>query len=98
MTLRFVTSQELEEDADMRSRVALFKDKQAAAGRAARPAPSVAATDDDDGDFPEVPLEELLDDLAGLQLDEAEEEAAIAAAAAAGELDGGDSGAEDMTE
>mmetsp|Transcript_18620 Transcript_18620/g.56214 ORF Transcript_18620/g.56214 Transcript_18620/m.56214 type:complete len:550 (+) Transcript_18620:224-1873(+) len=90
--------QELEEDADMRSRVALFKDKQAAAGRAARPAPSVAATDDDDGDFPEVPLEELLDDLAGLQLDEAEEEAAIAAAAAAGELDGGDSGAEDMTE
>ena len=46
--------QELEEDADMRSRVALFKDAQLAAGRAARPPPSVAATDDDDGDFPEV--------------------------------------------
>ena len=49
-------------------------------------------------------MEELLDDLAGLQLDEAEEEAATAAAAAAGE-DGGPadaggshSGAEDMAE
>ena len=86
----------------MRSRVALFKDKQAAAGRAAQPAGSTAATSDDGGDFPEVPLEELLDDLAGLQLDEGEEEAAAAAAAAAAaQQDGADassSGAEDMAE
>ena len=83
----------------MRSRVALFKDKQAAAGRVAQPAASTAATSDDGGDFPEVPLEELLDDLAGLQLDEGEEEAAAAAAAA--QQDGADassSGAEDMAE
>lgn len=49
--------QELEEDPDMRSRVALFKDQQAALARAAKVAPSVAGTEDDDGDFPEVRLQ-----------------------------------------
>lgn len=63
--------QELEEDPDMRSRVALFKDQQALASKAM---PSIAATDDyDDDDFPEVPVDELLENLAGLQLNEADE-------------------------
>ena len=34
--------------------------------------PHTDMTDDEDGDLPEVPLEELLDDLAALQLEDEE--------------------------
>ena len=57
--------EELEEDPDMRSRVALYKDTEATEGKA-------GGGDDDDSesedDLPQVPLEELLDDLAAMQL------------------------------
>eukprot|EP00887_Chlorella_sp_A99_P002026 scaffold18.g2026.t1 len=69
--------EELEEDADMRSRVALYKDPAAAeAGASDRRTPSeMADTEDEDGDLPQVPLEELLDDLAALDLaDETEDD------------------------
>ena len=64
--------EELEEDPEMRSRIALYRDEEAIAARAARAAQAVAGTADDDddlddedeGDVPEVPLEELLDALA----------------------------------
>lgn len=89
--------QDLEEDADMRSRVALFKDQQAqeAAAARAQQAASAAATSDDD-DFPEVPLEELLDNLAGLNLDEADEAARAAPESHAGAADSTDGSAADM--
>ncbi|PSC72831.1 60S ribosomal export NMD3-like [Micractinium conductrix] len=66
--------QELEEDADMRARVALYKDP-AFNPAAAAPAPAggMADSDEEDGDVPQVPLEELLEDLAALGLDEGEE-------------------------
>lgn len=64
--------QELEEDPELRAKMALYRDPNydpvAEAERRA-----AAMTDDEDGDVPEVPLEELLDDLAGLQLDEEEQ-------------------------
>ncbi len=67
--------QELEEDPELRAKMALYRDPAynpvAEAERRA-----AAMTDDEDGDVPEVPLEELLDDLAGLQLDEEEQEGA----------------------
>ena len=60
--------QELEEDPEMRSKVALYKDS------AHRPAPAQdidAMTEgDDEDDLPEIPLEELLDDMNALQLEE----------------------------
>jgi nonsense-mediated mRNA decay protein 3 len=55
----------------MRAKVAIYKDPAAQA----RP---IAATDDDDDDgdsIPEVPLEELLDDLAAMQLEDGEGDA-----------------------
>lgn len=65
--------QELEEDPELRSKVALYRDPAydpvAEAERRA-----AAMTDDEDGDLPEVPLEELLDDLAAMQLEEDEED------------------------
>ena len=64
--------QELEEDPEMRAKMALYRDPAynpvAEAERRA-----AAMTDDEDGDVPEVPLEELLDDLAGMHLDEDEQ-------------------------
>ncbi|CAL8460889.1 g420 [Coccomyxa elongata] len=64
--------QELEEDPEMRAKMALYRDPAydpvAEAERRA-----AAMTDDEEGDVPEVPLEELLDDLAGLQLEEDEQ-------------------------
>lgn len=68
--------QELEEDPDMRARVALYKDKQALemlqAPQAAPPsgmASNAGDSDEDDGEgLPQVPLEELLDDLEALTL------------------------------
>ena len=68
--------QELEEDPEMRSRVALYKDP------AHKPAPvqdSDAMTDgDDDGDdLPDIPLEELLDDMNALQLQETDEASVV---------------------
>ena len=60
--------QELEEDPEMRSKVALYKDS------AHRPAPAQdmdAMTEGvDEDDLPEIPLEELLDDMNALQLEE----------------------------
>lgn len=69
--------QELEEDPDMRARVALYRDpnyQAASAAAAPRQQAAMSDTDEEDGDVPEVPLEELLDDLAALGLDEDEEE------------------------
>lgn len=56
----------------MRSKMALYKDPRydPAADAQARDS---AMTDDDEGDIPEVPLEELLDDLTALHIDEDEE-------------------------
>lgn len=68
--------EELEEDPDMRARVALYRNPEAAAAGAA--AAAVAATmsqqvsDSDEDEVPEVPLEELLDDLAAMQLEDEE--------------------------
>jgi nonsense-mediated mRNA decay protein 3 len=58
--------EELEEDPDMRSRVAIY--------RSSNPEhhhePMQHDDDDSDGDLPEIPLEELLDDLAAMQIEE----------------------------
>ena len=69
-----VLLQELEEDPEMRSKVALYRDP--AYNPAAAPPHGMADSDDDeDGEgVPQVPLEELLDDLAALGLEEEEEE------------------------
>lgn len=62
-------TQELEEDPELRAKVALYRDPDydAAAAAAAR---ENAMTDDDDEDdgLLDVPLEELLDDLAALSV------------------------------
>ena len=60
--------QELEEDPEMRSRVALYKDPAHKPG----PAPDMDAMTDggDEDDLPEIPLDELLDDMNALQLEE----------------------------
>eukprot|EP00798_Chlamydomonas_sp_ICE-L_P016520 gene16520-22747_t len=75
--------QELEEDPELRARVNLFRDAenierlaQIAAKAAAKPAgleDDMDDSDSDDDDLPEVPLEELLDDLAELMMNEREE-------------------------
>jgi len=65
--------QELEEDPDLRARVALFRDPAAAAAAGAPPRGVAPMADDgssSDGDVPEVPLEELLEDLEGLDIDD----------------------------
>jgi nonsense-mediated mRNA decay protein 3 len=62
--------EELEEDADLRSRIAIYKDSQAAV--MAKHAMEHDQSDSDN-DLPEIPLEELLDDLAAMQLDEEEQ-------------------------
>lgn len=64
--------QELEEDPEMRSKMALYRDPDYDHAGDAKLQDS-AMTDDEDGDMPEVPLEELLDDLTALHLDEEEE-------------------------
>jgi nonsense-mediated mRNA decay protein 3 len=58
--------EELEEDADLRSRIAIYKDSQAAimAGNSM----DHDQSDSEEDDLPEIPLEELLDDLAAMQL------------------------------
>lgn len=61
--------QELEEDPEMRSRVALYKDP-AHNPAAARQADAMTDGDDDEDDLPEIPLDELLDDMNALQLEE----------------------------
>ena len=68
-----VTAQELEEDPEMRSKVALYKDS------AHKPAPTQGSDimtdgDEDEDDLPDIPLEELLDDMNALQLEENEQE------------------------
>eukprot|EP00198_Chlamydomonas_reinhardtii_P011820 XP_001701157.1 predicted protein [Chlamydomonas reinhardtii] len=78
--------QELEEDADMRARINIYKDAQGLAQ-------GEDEEDDDDEDLPQIPLEELLDDLEGLALDpdaDGEEEdpsAGQASGAGAGDMD-----------
>jgi nonsense-mediated mRNA decay protein 3 len=72
--------EELEEDADLRSRIAIYKDSQAAAAAAAAANSAMEhdgmgdhsdGDDGDDGDdLPEIPLEELLDDLAAMHIQE----------------------------
>ena len=73
--------EELEEDPDMRARVALYRNPEAAAAgaaaaaaaKAAAAAASMAPSEYSDGDdVPEVPLEELLDDLAAMQIEDAD--------------------------
>lgn len=80
--------QDLEEDADMRARINLYKDPEALALLAAQQQQGAAAAprgldemadaddeaDDDEDDVPEVPLDELLDDLEALGLEGGEEE------------------------
>ena len=56
----------------MRSKMALYRDPDYDHAGDAKLQDS-AMTDDEDGDMPEVPLEELLDDLTALHLDEEEE-------------------------
>ena len=63
--------QELEEDPEMRSKMALYRDPGYNPAADAQLRDS-AMTDDDEGDLPEVPLEELLDDLTALHIDEDE--------------------------
>jgi len=64
--------EEIEEDADLRARVALFKrgaDAAAAVAAAAAAAPSVMEeTEDEEDAVPAVPLDELLDDLEALDI------------------------------
>jgi nonsense-mediated mRNA decay protein 3 len=57
--------QDLEEDPEMRSKIALYRDPNYKAQKAS----SNAMTDDDES-VPEVPLEELLDEMHAMQLDE----------------------------
>ncbi|CAL5219010.1 g766 [Coccomyxa viridis] len=64
--------QELEEDPEMRSKMALYRDPGYNPAADAQLRDS-AMTDDDEGDLPEVPLEELLDDLTALHINEDEE-------------------------
>lgn len=71
--------EELEEDPDMRARVALYRDPTAAsdvhaagACHATLPPDAAGESDEDDEDGLEVPLEELLDDLAAMQIEEEE--------------------------
>lgn len=61
--------QELEEDPEMRSRVALYKDP-AHKAAAAQKMDAMTDGDDDEDDLPDIPLEELLDDMNALQLEE----------------------------
>ena len=58
--------EELEEDPDMRSRVAIYKSSHPEH----HGEPMQDDEDDSDGDLPEIPLEELLDDLAAMQIEE----------------------------
>lgn len=55
--------EELEEDAELRARVALYRSRMGAAGRVA-PRPSSLGVDSDGEEIPEVPLDELLEELA----------------------------------
>ena len=64
--------QELEEDPEMRAKMALYRDPGYDPAVDAQLRDS-AMTDDDEGDLPEVPLEELLDDLTALHIDEGED-------------------------
>ena len=59
--------QELEEDPEMRSKVLLFRDPDYDAATAA--AEQEAAMTDDDADYPNVPVEELVDQMNQLELD-----------------------------
>lgn len=63
--------EELEEDPDMRSRVAVYRDAEAAAATAARaPAAAADSEDEEEDDVPGIPLEELLEDLVAMQIGE----------------------------
>ena len=55
--------QELEEDEETRAQVQIFKDENAINANVT----AAAGDDDDDDDAPEVPIEELLDELTLLQ-------------------------------
>lgn len=90
--------QELEEDPDMRQRVDLYRDPQALQRlqqqqqQAAAPSglgSEVGEEDDEDGEgLPQVPLEELLDDLEALTLEQGGYDT--------GEGPGGDGGASNL--
>jgi nonsense-mediated mRNA decay protein 3 len=58
--------EEIEEDPELRARLALYRDRSAAAAAARPPAaraPRGADSDSDEDEFPEVPLEELLEEM-----------------------------------
>jgi len=62
---------ELEEDPDMRQQIQLFK----AGGQVPHPTAATSAMaddemDDDEADFPDVNVDELLDDMTGLSLND----------------------------
>ena len=80
--------EELEEDADLRSRIAIYKDSQAAimAGNSM----DHDQSDSEEDDLPEIPLEELLDDLAAMQLGGAGTDADAGAGAERGGEEGED--------
>lgn len=61
--------QELEEDPEMRSKVALYKDP-AHNAAAAQQRQQDAMTDGEEDDLPDIPLDELLDDMNALQIQE----------------------------
>ena len=64
----FAAVQELEEDPEMRSKVALYRDP-AYNPALARQQREAAMTDTDEDDLPEIPLEDLLDEMSALQLE-----------------------------
>ena len=73
LILHWVVVQELEEDPEMRSKVALYKDpahNPAAAQQNRQDAMTDGDADEDENDLPDIPLEELLDDMNALQLEE----------------------------
>ena len=61
--------QELEEDPEMRSRVALYKDPAHKPAAAQQQADAMTDGYEDEDDLPEIPLDELLDDMNALQLE-----------------------------
>jgi nonsense-mediated mRNA decay protein 3 len=61
--------EDLEEDADLRARVALFR-REGAGGEPATAGPTAMSDEDEEDEVPAVPLDELLDDLEALELNE----------------------------
>ena len=67
--MQWLHLQELEEDPEMRSRVALYRDPAHNPAAAQQQADAMTDGYDDEDDLPEIPLDELLDDMNALQLE-----------------------------